>query len=88
MYATYLEGSNITGAQSATGQTLGVGTEADIEVKKILLGLPVTSGNLWFFSNQNPGVNTATTGLVAKLTLGSSVATSQLPAILDLTDSN
>ena len=83
MKTTFLSASNTS---SATGQTLGLDPKQNIQIMKIIIGSPVSSGNLWFFHNQNAGVYTSTTGLAMKLTLGSAIPTTQTPIVIDLTD--
>ena len=83
MKKTYLAASNTS---TANGKLLGADSTQNIQLMKIIVGAPVSSGNIWIFDNQNSGVNTATAGLAIKLTMGSAIATTQVPFTIDLTD--
>lgn len=75
-------------ANSTTGGTAIGPSGQDIEVKRIFVGNPVASSNIWLYDETNVGNVSNTTGLVAKLTFPGSFATGQLPFVIDLTDGN
>ncbi len=70
-------------ANSTTGGTALEAQDTDIIVKRIIVGNPVASANVWFYNESNVGNVTNTTGLVSKLTLPASFATGQLPYVMD-----
>lgn len=83
MQSTYISGANNTGATG--GQVLNA-TGTDVEIFKIVVGAPVASANIWIYGEINPGSSSNTTGIVSKMTLPGSLATGQLPFVIDLTD--
>ena len=73
---------------TTNGVALGA-ADQDIEVFKILIGLPVASGNVRLYDITNP-VNNATTNMAVQLTLPASLPTTgaRLVEMIDLTDGN
>ena len=82
MRSTYIASDN-----TGTGGVALGGAQEDVELLKIVVGAPVASGNIYVFSITNPG-GTSNANLVAKFTLPASLATGQLPFVLDLTDAD
>jgi hypothetical protein len=83
MYTLYQNSANSTTGGTAIGPA-----GQNIEVTRILVGNPVTSGNIWLYDETNVGNVSNTTGLQAKLTLPGTLATGQLPFSIDLTDAD
>lgn len=80
MQSTFVPSSNTT----TGGVALGAAGQ-NVELKKIVIGLPVNSGNIYVFTITNPG-GTSNTNLAAKLTLGGTVSEST-QKVFDFTDS-
>src|SRR5258708_8022288 len=83
MRKTYMAATNSAAGGVALDQTGG-----DVEVVKLIVGNPTTSSNIYLYDENNVGNVTNTTGLAAKLTIPASLATGQLPFVIDLTDAN
>ncbi len=81
MQKLYMNTANSTTGGTALGQA-----GQDVVVKKLIIGAPVASANIWIYDETNVGNVTNTAGLAAKLTLPASFATGQLPFTINLTD--
>ena len=79
MFTTYLNTAN-----SSTGGAALDTTGKNVVIKRLIIGNPVTSANIWLYDENNVGNVTNTTGLKAKLTLPASFATGQLPFTIAL----
>lgn len=64
MNVTYIPSSNT----STNGTALAADSEADIRLLQLLVGAPVSAGNITIYSISNP-VNGAATNIAAKITL-------------------
>jgi len=74
-------------AANAAGTAIGAAGQ-DIEVFKIVVGAPVSAGNISLYDNTNPGSASNTTGLKAKFTFPGSLTGVVYPCVFNLTDEN
>ena len=73
-------------ANATTGGTAIGPAGQNIEVSSLIIGNPVASANIYLYDETNVGDVTNTTGRAVFLTLPATLATGQLPFVIDLTD--
>lgn len=78
MQTTYIPSSNT----ATNGVALG-GTEDDVRVYKILVGAPVSAGNIFVYNISNP-INGSTANIAAKVTLPTFSTTNINPGLYTL----
>src|SRR5882672_804328 len=64
MKVTFAPSSNT----STNGVALSSNAEDDVRVYKLIVGAPVSAGNIWLYTINNP-VSSATTNIASKITL-------------------
>ncbi len=78
-YTTYVNASN-TATNGTALSTGGGNAERDIVVAKLIIGAPVSGGNIWLYNISNP-VNAATTNIALKITLPTFSSTNINPGV-------
>ena len=78
MVSTFIASSNT----ATNGQALG-SADQDIRVMRILVGTPVSGGNIYVYNITNP-VNGATTNIAAKVTLPTFSTTNINPGVYNI----